>query len=91
MPPDLDIDPDDGDEEAEDEEKTDFIKLWAMAVRCGIPDSEWQNLTIPKIRALGKAKRKEEEFQVNIHGGEIKNKKAKKAKFLSDLGYYPKQ
>lgn len=80
------------DEEEEDEEEavnepTNFLRLWSMAVRSGVPDDQWQNLTIPKLRALGKAKRDEEEFQVRLHGGEV-DKKPKKAKLLSDLGFF---
>ncbi|MDK8182116.1 hypothetical protein QP775_14770 [Paenibacillus sp. UMB4589-SE434] len=45
-------------------------------------------MTIPKIRALMKAKKRDEEFEVIIHGGEIQNKKPKKAMYLSDLGFY---
>lgn len=47
-------------------------------------------MTIPKIRALMKGKNKNREFEIIMHGGKVQNKKAKKAKYLSDLGYYPK-
>lgn len=91
MPPDPDVESDDEEDEDETEKvKNDFMNLWAMAVRNGVADSEWQNLTIPKIRSLGKANSKDVEFQIKIHGGEIKNKKPKKVKFLSDLGFFPK-
>jgi hypothetical protein len=66
------------------------MKLWAITVLCGIADSEWQNMTIPKIRALNKARREREELDIIMHGGEIK-KKPKKAVYLSDLGFFPKQ
>lgn len=35
-----------------------------------------------------KVRDKQHEFEVVLHGGEIKKKKAKKAKFLSDLGIF---
>ncbi|GGF72875.1 hypothetical protein GCM10010912_17590 [Paenibacillus albidus] len=66
------------------------MDMWALCVSNGISDSEWINMTIPKIRALMKAKNKNREFEVILHGGEIKNKKPKKAKYLSDLGIFPK-
>lgn len=46
-------------------------------------------MTIPKIRALMKARNRSEEFEIKLHGGEIK-KKPKKAMYLSDVGFYPK-
>lgn len=86
MPPDDDPDEDD-EEEPDKDQKTDFLRLWATAVMCGVPDSEWQNITIPKLKALNKARRERERFDITIHGGEIK-KKPKTAKYLSDLGFY---
>ncbi|GGF86916.1 hypothetical protein GCM10010913_05500 [Paenibacillus aceti] len=53
----------------------------------GVPDDQWENMTIPKIRALSKIKKQQNELEVILHGGEI-NKKPKKAKFLSDLGIF---
>jgi hypothetical protein len=47
-------------------------------------------MTIPKIRALMKVKNLNREFEIILHGGKVENKKPKKAKYLSDLGYYPK-
>jgi hypothetical protein len=65
------------------------MEMWALCVSIGISDSEWEHMTIPKIRALMKVKNKQQEFEVVLHGGEIKNKKAKKARYLSDLGFFP--
>ncbi|OZQ66060.1 hypothetical protein CA600_12435 [Paenibacillus sp. VTT E-133280] len=62
-----------------------------MCVSNGISDSEWINMTIPKIRALMKAKNKNREFEVILHGGEVGIKKPKQAKYLSDLGFFPKK
>jgi len=53
----------------------------------GISDSEWENLTYPKIRALAKLKNRKEEFDIILHGGSV-DKKPKKAKSLSDLGIF---
>jgi hypothetical protein len=64
--------------------------MWALCVSNGISDSGWDNLTIPKIRALMKVKNKQQEFEIVLHGGEVKNKKPKTAKYLSDLGFFPK-
>lgn len=61
--------------------------MWALCISMGVPDSEWENLTYIKIRALAKAKNRNEEFEVTIHGGTIE-KKAKKARTLADLGIY---
>jgi hypothetical protein len=81
----------DYDEEDEgDNTETNWLDMWALCVSNGIADSEWENVTIPKVRALMKAKNKHQEFEVVLHGGEIKNKKARKARYLSDLGYFPK-
>jgi hypothetical protein len=65
--------------------------MWALCVSNGISDSEWEHMTIPKVRVLMKVNNKEREFNVILHGGEIKNKKARKAMFLSDLGFFSKQ
>ncbi|WP_146032504.1 hypothetical protein [Paenibacillus sp. F4] len=51
----------------------------------GISDSERPNMTIPTIRALMKAKNRNREFEIILHGGKLENKKPKKAKSLSDL------
>ncbi|MFF2015011.1 hypothetical protein [Paenibacillus sp. NPDC058177] len=67
------------------------MNLWALCISNGISDTEWPNMTIPKIRALMKAKNKKEEFEVILHGGEVGSKKPKKAKYLSDLGFFPKK
>ncbi|MHA6530183.1 hypothetical protein [Paenibacillus sp. BAC0078] len=48
-------------------------------------------MTIPKIRTLMKAKNKNREFEIILHGGEIEEKKPKKVKYLSDVGFYPKK
>ena len=61
--------------------------MWALCISMGVSDSEWENLTYIKIRALAKAKNRKEEFEIVIHGGTIE-KKAKKARTLSDLGIY---
>ncbi|OPA77470.1 hypothetical protein BVG16_13525 [Paenibacillus selenitireducens] len=93
FPPDPDEDMDeDTDEEADGESRkdTDWMGMWALCVSNGITDSEWINMTIPKVRALMKAKNRKEEFEIMLHGGKIENKKPKKAKYLSDLGFYPK-
>ncbi|WP_339307691.1 hypothetical protein [Paenibacillus sp. FSL R5-0519] len=45
-------------------------------------------MTIPKIRALMQEKQRSREFEIAIHGGQVENKKPKKAKFLSDLGFF---
>lgn len=55
----------------------------------GISDSDWQNLTFLKIKAITKLKNRLDEFEVIMHGGKIE-KKPKKAKYLSDLGIYGK-
>lgn len=80
-------------DEAEDEPKdkeTNWMSLWALCVSMGVPDSEWPDMTIPKIRALSKEKDRNYEFEVTLHGGTLKNKKPKTAKSLSDLGFFPK-
>ncbi|OKP95383.1 hypothetical protein A3849_26225 [Paenibacillus sp. P46E] len=63
--------------------------MWALCVSNGISDSEWTNMTIPKIRTLMKAKNKNREFEIILHGGEIEDQKPKKVKYLSDVGFYP--
>ncbi|WP_120462527.1 hypothetical protein [Paenibacillus aceti] len=63
------------------------MELWALCISMGVPDDQWENMTIPKIRALSKIKKQQNELEVILHGGEI-NKKPKKAKFLSDLGIF---
>jgi hypothetical protein len=88
MPPDPELDEDDDDES--DKGETDWLGMWALCVSNGISDSEWPSMTIPKIRALMKAKNRKEEFEITMHGGEVK-KKPKKAKYLSDLGFYSKR
>jgi hypothetical protein len=65
------------------------MDMWALCVSNGISDTEWINMTIPKIRALMKAKNKNREFEIILHGGKIKQK-PKRAKYLSDLGIFPK-
>jgi hypothetical protein len=79
------------DEEDDENEgpKTDWLGMWALCVSSGISDEEWPNMTIPKIRALMKVRNKKEEFEIVLHGGEIK-KKPKKARYLSDLGFFPR-
>ncbi|MCP3778810.1 hypothetical protein ABEW24_23845 [Paenibacillus jamilae] len=47
-------------------------------------------MTIPKIRALMKAKNRNREFEIILHGGKVENKKPKKVKSLSDLGFFAK-
>jgi hypothetical protein len=89
LPPDPDADDEDEDE-GDGEKETDWLAMWALCVSNGISDSEWPNTTIPKIRALMKARNKKEEFEIIMHGGEIK-KKPKKAMYLSDLGFFPKR
>jgi hypothetical protein len=91
------IPPDDDPEEDEDEESEEpsnktanFMKIWADAIRCGISDSEWENITIPKLRALNKDRLEQEKREWKMHGFE-ENSKPKKAKYLSDLGFFPKQ
>jgi hypothetical protein len=88
-------DPDSGDDVDEEEapvskNETNWLELWALCIGNGISDSEWEGMTIIKIRALMKSKNKQREFEIILHGGEIKNKKPRKAKYLSDLGFFPK-
>ncbi|MCU6797996.1 hypothetical protein OB236_38315 [Paenibacillus sp. WQ 127069] len=90
MPPDEESGADEDEEDNGGSKETNWLEMWALCVSVGISDSEWQNLTIPKIRALMKVKNKQQEFEIVLHGGEIKNKKPKKAKYLSDLGFFPK-
>lgn len=66
-----------------------LIDVWALCVTLGVPDSEWENMTFPKIYALNRIRKRNQEFQNALHGGEIE-KKPKKAKFLSDIGIFPK-
>lgn len=47
-------------------------------------------MTIPKIRALMKAKNRNREFEIILHAGKVENKKPKKVKSLSDLGFFAK-
>ncbi len=63
------------------------MALWALCVSMGVSDSEWPNMTIPKIRALSKIKKQQNELEVILHGGKIE-KKPKKARLLSDLGIF---
>lgn len=56
----------------------------------GISDSEWGNMTIPKIRAISKEKKQKREFEIVLHGGTVEKNKPKKAKYLSDLGFFAK-
>lgn len=91
FPPDPDSEDDeDGDSEGEENEHpgTDWMGLWALCISNGISDAEWPNMTIPKIRALMQEKQRSREFEIAIHGGQVENKKPKKAKFLSDLGFF---
>ncbi|MFB5761102.1 hypothetical protein [Paenibacillus medicaginis] len=93
FPPDPDSADEDEDEPEEDEgndHETDWLELWALCISNGITDSEWPNMTIPKIRALMKAKNKNREFEIILHGGKVENKKPKKARKLSDLGFFGK-
>jgi len=48
-------------------------------------------MTIIKIRALMKERRRSREFEIVLHGGNVEDKKPKKAKYLSDLGFRPAQ
>ena len=64
--------------------------MWALCIANGISDTEWPYMTIPKIRALMKVKNKQSEFEITLHGMQVKSKKTKKAKYLSDLGFFPK-
>lgn len=85
-------DPDDEDDDSDDEEEsdypgTDWLGLWALCISNGISDTEWPNMTIPKIRALMNEKQRSREFEIVLHGGKVENKKPKKAKYLSDLGF----
>lgn len=90
FPPDPESD--DDDEESEDGEVdqpgTDWMGLWALCISNGISDTEWPNMTIPKIRALMNEKQRSREFEITLHGGSVENKKPKKAKYLSDLGFF---
>ncbi|WP_391573871.1 hypothetical protein [Cohnella sp.] len=83
------IPPDPEANEEEGEGETDWLALWALCIGNGVTDSEWPHMTIPKIRALMKARNKKEEFEIVLHGGEVK-KKPKKAMYLSDVGFYAK-
>ena len=47
-------------------------------------------MTIPKIRALMKERRRSREFEIVLHGGKVENQEPKKAVYLSDLGITPK-
>ncbi|ASA20949.1 hypothetical protein B9T62_09220 [Paenibacillus donghaensis] len=66
-----------------------LLDAWALCVTLGVPDSEWENMTFPKIYALKRIRKRNQEFQIALHGGEIE-KKPKKAKYLSDIGIFPK-
>ncbi|MEK3787556.1 hypothetical protein [Paenibacillus sp. FSL K6-1230] len=92
FPPDEDYESDNEEdqEETEDDRETDWLELWALCISEGISDSEWPNMTIPKIRALMKAKNRKREFEIILHGGKVENKKPKKVKSLSDLGFFHK-
>lgn len=48
-------------------------------------------MTIPKIRALMKERRRSREFEIVLHGGKVEGdmQEAKKAVYLSDLGIMP--
>ncbi|MGC5773612.1 hypothetical protein [Paenibacillus pabuli] len=86
-------DPDDEDDDLDDSEEsdhpgTDWMGLWALCISNGISDTEWPNMTIPKIRALMNEKQRSREFEITLHGGSVENKKPKKAKYLSDLGFF---
>jgi hypothetical protein len=86
FPPDPDAEEDDS-EDNESGEQTDWLALWALCISMGVPDSEWENMTYPKIRALSKLRNRMEEFDIILHGGKI-DKKPKKAKTLADLGIF---
>lgn len=89
FPPDPDSDEEEeGNETGEGVEQT-LLDAWALCVTLGVPDSEWEGMTFPKIYALKRIRKRNQEFQIALHGGEIK-KKPKKAKYLSDLGIFPK-
>jgi hypothetical protein len=90
IPPDPEHDNEDEEEDEDGHKETNWLEMWALCVSNGISDSEWEHLTIPKVRALMKVKNKQQEFDVVLHGGEIKNNKARRAKNLSDLGFFPK-
>ncbi|KGP81836.1 MULTISPECIES: hypothetical protein [unclassified Paenibacillus] len=75
------------DEEESDHPGTDWLGLWALCISNGISDTEWPNMSIPKIRALMNEKQRSREFEIVLHGGKVENKKPKKAKYLSDLGF----
>ncbi|MNC27844.1 hypothetical protein D3C75_760330 [compost metagenome] len=87
-PPDNENEEDGGEEESGEQEKDpDWLKIWALCIKCGISDSEWENITFPKIYALSSANRLDQELQLAMHGCKV-NKKPKKAKKLSDLGLF---
>lgn len=93
MPPDSDsenVDEDEEDEATASDKETSWLELWALCIGNGISDCEWEDMTIIKIRALMKSKNKQREFEIILHGGEVTNKKPRKAKYLSDIGFYPK-
>jgi hypothetical protein len=56
----------DSDEEEEDgsSKETNWLEMWALCVSNGISNSEWERMTIPKVRALMKVKNKQQEFEV---------------------------
>lgn len=90
FPPDPDSDEDEDEDDEGGSTETDWMKMWALCVSSGIPDSQWEHMTIPKIRALRLEKNKKQEFEILLHDKQIENKRPKKAKFLSDLGFYQK-
>jgi hypothetical protein len=76
---------DDDYEEPQEEGETDWLKVWALCIRCGISDNEWGNMTFVKIHALSKANQLEQELRLAMHGCKVE-KRPRKAKKLSDLG-----
>lgn len=88
FPPDPDAEEDESQGTEEGREQT-LLDAWALCVTLGVPDSEWENMTFPKIYALKRIRKSNQEFQIALHGGEIK-KKPRKAKYLSDIGIFPK-
>ncbi|MEK3867010.1 hypothetical protein MHH60_26420 [Paenibacillus sp. FSL H7-0716] len=89
FPPDPDAEEESESEGTEEGREQTLLDAWALCVTLGIPDSEWENMTFPKIYALKRIRKRNQEFQIALHGGEI-TKKPKKAKYLSDLGIFPK-
>ncbi|MEK3699358.1 hypothetical protein NYE33_20510 [Paenibacillus sp. FSL R10-2199] len=87
FPPDPDAEEDSASEGTDEVREQSLLDAWALCVTLGVPDSEWENMTFPKIYALKRIRKRNQEFQIALHGGEIE-KKPKKATHLSDLGIY---